>query len=232
MSDTPPAPRWANTARGYNGKRRKAKPAKPARPAKPVVRVFTALPPAELGQVLNENGRWAGTERDEHGHYPLGNPGSPGCGPNGARPGMETLIRREQTKIKRTLKQIIAEDLPGSRERVLGVLLDITEDKEQAAAARIAAAREYLNRSDGKPKESKTIHRTGSSGPSINVAMFGADGAKILEAVQSPEDRQRLAAAIHEWQQLEQPGGSSDRQEDGAEMGIGCDILVQGGDEA
>ncbi len=146
------------------------------------------------------------SQREPNGDFKKGWAGGPGAalGPPRVKPSMETQIERARTEIRRTVRQIIASDFPGAMQRSVAILVEIMEDTEQPAAARIAAVRELQNRHDGKPREHKTIKRTGdTNGTTFNVQMFGADGARILEAVQSPEDRYRLAAMIDQMGQLE-----------------------------
>ncbi len=139
-----------------------------------------------------------GDGRELNGHYTRGRPPGPGVAPS-----LETQVKREQGKLHKNIKAAIAADHPEALNAALAELVRLTTEGE-THVIRLAAIRELLNRYYGKPREHKTIKRTGdTNGTTFNVQMFGADGARILEAVQSPEDRYRLAAVIHQSQQLE-----------------------------
>ncbi len=202
MSDSDAKPSWYGTARGPGVKRFGKRPAAPE--------VLSTVPKpdnAPAGPI--DRPRWYGTaceHHDENGAFKAGNTAAPEGRPGAGAPlSFEGRVKREQTAIKRTLKQIINDGFPDAGERAFAVLVEIMEDKEREAPARIAAAREVLNRRYGKPVEHRHVKRTGdTNGTTFNVQMFGADGARILEAVQSPEDRYRLAAMIDQMGQLEQ----------------------------
>lgn len=182
MSDVEARPPWYGTKRGgaHNRAGRKLE----SRAPKPVT-------PGDGRQL---NGQLAPGCTTKPG------PGAPVGHPGWSKPGIETLIERERSKIKRTLKQIIDDDFPDARERAIAVLVEIMEDKEREAPARIAAVRELLNRRDGKPVERKQVKRVGDSGPNINVQMFG-DMAWLDTEIKDPQARYAIAARIHEQQQ-------------------------------
>ncbi len=139
-----------------------------------------------------------GEGRELNGHF------TPGHSVTGKPPTIETQVKREQSKLHKSIKAAIAADHPDALNTALAELVRLTTEGD-THVVRLAAIRELLNRFYGKPREHKTIKRTGdTNGTTFNVQMFGADGARILEAVQSPEDRYRLAAMIDQMGQLEQ----------------------------
>lgn len=130
-----------------------------------------------------------------------GGPGAPKGHPSYVKPSMETQIERARTEIRRTVRQIIASDFPNAMSRSVEILVEIMEDKEQPAAARIAAVRELQNRHDGKAKEHRTVKRVGTTDTNINV-LLGSDLA-WMDEIKDPEARIILAARIHRQQLAE-----------------------------
>ncbi len=250
MSDSPERPKWYGSARGA-GKvargpkvfTRAPKPAKQPKQPRPraACTVFSEAPEpdqalAQLSERLRSESELDG--RQLSGRFAPGWAGGPGAavGEVRVKPSMETLIQREQTKIRRTVRQIIREDFPGAMERTVAIQIEIMEDTNQTAAARLAAARELQNRHDGKAVERRTVKRTSTdTSVNFNLAMFGPQGAAILEAVTDPESRHRLAAVIHQSQQLEHAAVievEANGQEDVTEVRPGRILPVQGSDES
>ncbi len=218
-TDTSPLPRWHGTARGYRGPR-KVKGAKPAKPARPAPRVFSEQ---QDPQTALDASSWAGTGegRGENGMFAVGN----SCAtPDPAR--IAAGVR-----IKRRFKQLIDDEHPTLLADAVKELAHIALEGE-THGDRLKAIQLLMDRYWGKLREHKTINKIGGSTQNISVAMFGLQGAALLDAVKTPEDRYRLAAVIDQMEQLEHSEGSTDGQESIVEGGTGPDILVSRGDGA
>ena len=89
---------------------------------------------------------------------------------------MEKLEQAHMTKVRE-----LARDYT---ERAVAVLVDVAEDEQYTASARVAAAKAILEFGWGKPTSTEKQGIGGGGGLTINIVRFGSDGeARRLEKV-------------------------------------------------